>query len=189
MDCTILVKKRCGPLFIVHWHFLCSIMREKIGEVFSFLGKSAFFSKIGVFNNVWRPEKGSYCYQSNCQTILSAPIIVSWRLSHSTLWENIRQTHFFTWKLPFFPKIVFSTTFFVLNSYYFHTSCQNIFSDLITRFLRFLHSTIRKRTRQIHFFTEKVAFFQKNMCFKQPLRSQRNDPIFWTIIAKIPCGA
>ena len=44
-DCTIHLKKHCGPLFFVHWQFLSSIRRENIGEFFSFLGKSAFFQK------------------------------------------------------------------------------------------------------------------------------------------------
>ena len=111
LDCDILVEKHCGPLYIVQWQFLCSIMREKVGEVFSFLRKSVLFFKTCVFSNLLRPKKWSYCYHSICQNIFSALIKRPWGLSHSTIWENIRQTQLFTWILLFFQKIVLSTTF------------------------------------------------------------------------------
>ena len=71
IDCTILVKKPCGPLYFVHWHFLCSIMREKKANVL-FTGKSAFFSKICVFNNLLGPNNWSYYFDINWQNIFLA---------------------------------------------------------------------------------------------------------------------
>ena len=50
------------------------------------------------------------------------------------------------------------------------------------------HSTYRKNIGQIHFLTEKIAFFQKICVLNNLLSSQKNDPITCTIIAKIPCG-
>ena len=53
MFCTIIVKKPCGPLIIVPWHFLYSINWEKIGQNLFFIGKVAFLSKLCVFNNMF----------------------------------------------------------------------------------------------------------------------------------------
>ena len=46
---------------------------------------------------------------------------------------------------------------------------------------------MRQKTGQIFFFTGKFAFFFKNLCFQQPLRCNRINPVTSTVIVKIPC--
>ena len=106
IDCTILVEKHCGPLYIVHWHFLCSIMREKNGEFFSFLGKSVFFSNSCVLNNLLRPKKWSYYYHSYCQNIFLDPINRFLRFFTLEILKTYRANTFLHWKdCLFFKKI------------------------------------------------------------------------------------
>ena len=114
-------------------------MREKIGEVFSFLGKSVFFKNC-VFNNLLRPEKRSYYYHSNCQKTFSA--LINRFLRFVTL-DNLRKNGantFVHWKSAFFSKIcLFSNHLGPKNrSYYFYIHCRNIFMALMNRFLRFV---------------------------------------------------
>ena len=75
------------------------------------------------------------------------------------------------------------------NSYYLHIKRQNIFLSLMNRFLRFVRFNISKKIRANTFLDWKDCVLSKNMCFKQPISSQRNNPITCTINAKIPCGA
>ena len=105
---------------------------RKIGEVFSFLGKSVLFSKIVYFNNLLRPIK---------------------------------------------------------RSYYYHSISQNIFLALMNRFLRFVKLNNSKKYEANTILYWKDCLPSKNMCFEQPLRSQRKDLTTCTINAKIPCGA
>ena len=137
-------------------------MLGKIGEVFSFLGKSVFFKNC-VFNNVLRPKKKSYYYHSNCQNNFLA--LINRFLRFVTL-DNLRkmgQTHLFTGKVTFFQKFVFSATSQVLK-------IDLITSTLYAKISFWLlwivlwglsNSTIRKNMGQIQFFTEKVAAFRK----------------------------
>ena len=50
--CTIIVKKPCGPLWIVPWGLLHSIIREKPGQNLLSPERLPFSSKICVFNNL-----------------------------------------------------------------------------------------------------------------------------------------
>ena len=113
-------------------------MLGKIGEVFSFLGKSVFFSKI-VFSTTSYVLKKSYYYQSNCQNIFLA--LINRFLRFVTL-DNLRKygaNTFVHWKSAFFSKFcVFSNLLRPKNrSYYFYINCKNIFLALMNRFMRF----------------------------------------------------
>ena len=50
------------------------------------------------------------------------------------------------------------------------------------------HSIMPERKGQNLFFTVKVAFFSKNLCFQQPLRSYIKDLTTSTVSVRIPFG-
>ena len=115
-------------------------MREKIGEVFSFLGKSVFFSKIVFSTTSYVLKKRSYYYQRNCQNIFLALIN---RFLRFVALDNLRKNGantFVHWKSAFFSKFcVFSNLLGPKNrSYYFYINCKNIFLALMNSFLRFV---------------------------------------------------
>ena len=122
-----------------------------------------FFSKICVFNNLLGPKNWSYYYHSNCQNIFLA--LINRFLRFITL-DNLRKYRantFVHWKTAFFSKnYVFSNLL--------GPKKDHITSKLIVRksfwllwivFWGFSISTIRKNIGQLHFLSEKIAFFQK----------------------------
>ena len=79
-------------------------------------------------------------------------------------------------RMLFFKKVCFQQilgpkTWF----YYFHSSCQIIFLALLNRFLRFVTLDSSKKHRAITFLHWRDCLFSKNLCFKQPLRSQKRS--------------
>ena len=68
ISCTKNVKKPCGPLWNVPWHFLCWIIWESLSQKFIFTEKIDLFSKLSVFNNLLVPKTCWYNFQSNCQS-------------------------------------------------------------------------------------------------------------------------
>ena len=56
----------------------------------------------------------------------------------------------------------------------------------------FLMSVLLDNTRKIgrkNFFAGKIAFFFKNLCFQQPIRRYRNDPITCSMMTLKTCEA
>ena len=154
------------------------------------IGRIAAFSKTCVFNNISGPKKWSFYYHSNCQNIFLA--LINPFLKFDTL-DNLRKNGantFVHWKTAFFSKVcVFSNLLGPQKELITSTLKIRISFWLFWMvFWALSISTIRKIIGQIHFLTEKIAFFQKKCVLNNLLGSQRIDLIICTNIAMIRCG-
>ena len=92
-------------------------------------------------------------------------------------------------RLPFFQKLVFSTTSYVPEtcSYKFHSNCQNSLWTLMIYSLRFITLDHTRKIGPKTSVIVKTAFFW-NVCFYRPLRSYGIDLITPKLNARNSCG-
>ena len=107
---TVEIKTPYGPLEVVAWGLLYSIIREKLVNNLFSPEWLPFFLEICVFNNLLGPKElivfiSTVIVRIRCE---SSYFLTS-DLSHSIIREKIGQNLFFTVKCLFFQKIVFST--------------------------------------------------------------------------------
>ena len=116
---------------------------------------------------------------------LSVPCLLSCSKTRGELGRNF----FFTGKTTFFQKLVFSTTYYVLESWLnFSAVNVRLLVDTSRSSLRFVTLDQTRQNRPKFSLPWKDCFSFKNLCFQQPLRSQTNDPIVPTVIVKLAFG-
>ena len=138
----------------------------------------------------WFLKKWSFNFNINCQVTLSTFLscfrtFVMFCNTRRNRWKS-----FLHWKdCLFLQKFMFSTTSWVLKkwSFNFNINCQVTLSTLISCSIMFVKFCITRRNRRKSFFTGKIAFFFKKLCFQQPLGSWRNFLITSTLNVKLPC--
>ena len=130
-----------------------------------------FFSKLYVFQQLLR------CYRSDLITSTKIVGIPFWTLTKCPLrfvtldYTRKNAKIFFSLEsLPFFSKICFQQPlrFFKIWSYYFRSETQITSWTLTKCSLRFVildNSIIGEKKGQNLFFTGKIAFFFKTLCF------------------------
>ena len=91
--CTILVKIPSGPLFFVHWHLSCSILREKVGQIFLHW-ECCLFSKVCVSNNFLVLKNWSYYFLSTCQKNLVTSYKLLPEICHARYYQKKRFKYF-----------------------------------------------------------------------------------------------
>ena len=135
-------------------------------------------------------KKWSFKFNINCHFIL-------WTLINSfrkfVMYYNTRRSRpksFHLIDCLFLQKFMFSATSWVMKkfSYNFNINCQVTLWNLISCSLTFVMFYNTRRNRRKSFYTGRVAFFFKNLCFQQPLGSWRNFLITSTLIVRLPCG-
>ena len=72
------------------------------------------------------------------------------------------------------------------RSSYYRSNCQNTLWTLIYCTPKFVILDNTRRNGQLIFFTGKIAFLFKNLCFQQPLKCHRNDLTTSTVFFRIP---
>ena len=171
---TVIVRIACGPLKIVPWGLSHSIIREKIGHIVFFTGNIAFFSKICVFSNHLGLKKCSYGFYNKCQNSFWILTNCPWGLSHSILREKIGHNIFFIGNIAiFFKSLCFQKPQRSLKSSLISSrvTTRKSFGPLQIVPWGLSHSIIREKIGHKVFFTGNIAFFFKNLCFQQTLRS------------------
>ena len=125
-----------------------SIVREKVGQIFFFTGKFAFFSKKVCFQQPFRSYRNKLI---TCVKFVNILDLYKVFVDIFRVWchEKNGPQYFFYWKVCFFSR------FFVFNnllgvarkkwSYNFHSFCQITFCTLTNRPLRFLKLDNRKK--------------------------------------------
>ena len=150
-----------------------------------------FFSKVCVFINLLGHKKNwSYYFHSNCQKNLRTLMNCSLRF---LILDNTRKKKtpkiFNYWKnCLFFKTLWFQQPPRSLKkcSGKLYSISRNSVWTLVSCSLRLITPDNTGKKGQI-FCHLKTAFFW-NVCFYRPLKSQRKDDIFWTIIVEIPRG-
>ena len=163
------------------------ILREKRGRNILFHWKFCLFFKSLCFQHPLRTWRNALVSSAVIVKLACWPSqIVSWGLSHSTIRGKMGKKLLSTWK-----QLLIEMFFF-----YRPLGCQR--KDLIfcTKLVK-IHcvplqvvqwrlscSIKREKQAQNLFVTGMIAFFFKNLCFQQPLMSERADLITSTITVK-----
>ena len=171
-----------------------SVLPEKVGQNLFFNGKITFFSKTCVFNNSLLLQKLSYDLYSNCQITLWT--LINCALRFVTI-ENRRKNSpksFLHWNfcLLFFKKLCLQQR---LRCYrndldIFIVNVSIPWGPLFIVPWGLSHLIMRKkRPKTFIYWKNCFFFFYKNLCFQQPLRCYRNDPITSTVVSRLPSGS
>ena len=107
--CTILVKIPSGPLYFVHWHLSCSILREKVGQIFLHW-KYCLFSKVYVSNNFLVLMNWSSYFLSTCHKNLVNSSKLLPEVCHARYYQKKRFKNFCHSKNSYFLKCLFLST-------------------------------------------------------------------------------
>ena len=136
-------------------------------------------------------QKTSRNFHSNCQESLWTLTKCHFGLCHTRESEKKKVKIFSSLEtLPFFQNFFFQQPLRCYRNDLLTSTVivRILFGPLWIVTWGLSHSIKREKLGQNLFFTGKVAFFFKKLCFQQPRRCYRNDLVTATVIVKKPCG-
>ena len=183
---------------VILWNLICCSLtfvmfyntRRNRRKSFLHWKDCLFFQKFMFSAISWVLKKWSYNFNINCQVTLWTPIRSSPTFVMFCNTRRNRRKSILHWKgCLFLQKFMYSATSWVLKkwSFNFNINCQVTLRTLISCFRTFFMFYYTRRNRRNLFFTGKVAFFFKSLCFQQPIGSWRNDLLTSTLIVRLPC--